>query len=123
MDEERYSTWLALVGGLCAPLAALGWASPASALPEPGLDLHGRRRPTHPLFGQDVTYTATLTTSDLGSLDPSDTIEFQDNGNDIVNCNSQALLNTAPRYVHGDLCRAQQLPLNRRPHHYGDLPR
>ncbi len=51
---------------------------------------------TPSFFGQDVSYTATFTTSDLGSLDLGDTIEFQDNGNDIVNCNSQALLNTAP---------------------------
>ncbi len=51
---------------------------------------------TPSFFGQDVSYTATLTTSDLGSLDLGDTIEFQDNGNDIVNCNSQALLSIAP---------------------------
>ena len=93
--RKRYSTWLALVGGLCAPLAALGWASPASALPnQVSISMESSSTPS--FFGQDVSYTATLTTSDLGSLDPSDTIEFQDNGNDIVNCNSQAPLNTAP---------------------------
>jgi hypothetical protein len=49
------------------------------------------------LFGQDVTYTATLTTSDLGSLaDPTDGIGFEDNGNDIFNCNDQPLTPTTP---------------------------
>ena len=42
-----------------------------------------------------MTYTATLTTSDSGSIDVGDTIEFQDDGNTIGNCNSQALLSTA----------------------------
>ena len=46
-------------------------------------------------FGQDVTYTATLTTSDSGTLDPGDAIEFQDNGNDIFNCSFQMLTRTA----------------------------
>jgi hypothetical protein len=42
--------------------------------------------------GQDVTYTATLTTSDHGPLTGlMDTMEFQDNGNVIVGCNLQPL--------------------------------
>ena len=93
--KRRCSIWLALVGGLCAPLAALGWAAPASALPNL-VSISMASSSTPSFFGQDVSYTATLTTSDLGSLELGDTIEFQDNGNDIVNCNSQALLNTAP---------------------------
>ena len=40
-------------------------------------------------LGQDVIYTATLVTSDSGSLDLGDTVEFQDNGSDITGCNSQ----------------------------------
>ena len=34
-------------------------------------------------LGQDVTYTVTLTTTNEGALDPTDGIEFQDNGNAI----------------------------------------
>ena len=42
-------------------------------------------------FDQGVMYTATLTTSDLMSIDPADTVAFQDGGNDINGCNSQLL--------------------------------
>ena len=45
-------------------------------------------------FDQGVTYTATLTTSDSGNLDITDTIEFQDNGGDISGCSSQPLVST-----------------------------
>ncbi len=93
--KRRFSTGLALVGGLCASLAAVGLPSPASASPgitPVSISVGSSANPSH--FGQDVTYTATLTTSDSGTLDPSDTIEFQDNGNDIFNCNLQALLST-----------------------------
>jgi hypothetical protein len=101
---RRCSTWLALVGGLCIPLAALGWASPASALPNSvSISVASSSNPS--IFGQDVTYTATLTTSDpLISLDPGDTIEFQDNGNGIVNCNPLALLSPAPPGTYTATC-------------------
>ncbi len=46
-------------------------------------------------FDQDVTYSATLTTSDSGDLDTPDTIEFQDNGGDISGCSFQPLASTA----------------------------
>ncbi len=72
------------------PLAVLAWPSPAFALPSPvSISVASSANPSS--FGQDVTYTTTLTTSDSGSIDPGDTIEFQDNGNDVVNCNSQPL--------------------------------
>ena len=45
-------------------------------------------------FDQDVTYTATLTTSDSGNLDLLDTIEFQDNGGDIAGCTFAPLAST-----------------------------
>ena len=45
-------------------------------------------------FDQDVTYTATLTTSDSGNLDLLDTIEFQDNGGDISGCTFEPLAST-----------------------------
>ena len=46
-------------------------------------------------FGEDVTYTATVTTSDSGSLFPTDQMGFLDNGSSISNCNSQLLSGTA----------------------------
>ena len=92
--RRRFGAGLALVGGLCVPLAVLGWSSPASALPNPvSISVASSANPSSS-FGLDVTYTATLTTSDSGSIDAGDTIEFQDDGNTIVNCNSQALLST-----------------------------
>jgi hypothetical protein len=94
--KQRVGRLLALMGGLSVPLVALGWGSPASAsagiLPV-AISVDSSANPS--LFGQDVTYTATLTTSDSGSLDPGDGMDFQDNGNDIFNCNSQFLLVTA----------------------------
>jgi hypothetical protein len=102
--KRRFSTWLALVGGFCVP-AALGWPSPASALPgtTPRLDLRGLiGQPS--FYGQDVTYTSTLTTSDSGSIDPGDAIEFQDNGNDIFNCSFQALTSTATPGIYTTTC-------------------
>ena len=91
--KRRLSRWPARVGGLCIPLAALAWTSPASALQSPvSISVASSANPSS--FGQDVTYTTTLTTSDSGSIDPGDTIEFQDNGNDIVGCNSQSLSGT-----------------------------
>ena len=85
----------ALGGAVCVPLAALAWSPAASAATLPvSISLDSSVNPS--LFGQDVTYTATLTTFDLGSLDPGDGMEFQDNGNDIVNCNSQMLMNIGP---------------------------
>ena len=103
--QKRRCTWLALVGGLCIPLAALGWASPASALPiQVTISVGSSSTPS--FFGQDVTYTATVTTSDVGSLNLGDPIEFQDNGNDIVNCNSQPLQSpsTAPPGTYAATC-------------------
>ena len=92
---HRSSRLLALVGGLSVPLAALAWPSPASAATLPvSISVDSSVNPSP--FGQDVTYTATLTTSDLGSLDPGDGLQFQDNGNDIVNCDSELLVATTP---------------------------
>ena len=55
-------------------------------------------------FGQDVTYTATLVTSDSRSLVNPDSIEFQDNGNDVKWVRSSAaLVNTRDRNLHGNL--------------------
>ena len=46
--KQRLSRLLALVGGLCIPLAALAWSSPASAATLAGVDLGG-------LIGQSVS--------------------------------------------------------------------
>jgi len=104
-QKRRFSTWLALFGGLCLPLAALGWPSPASAFPPTipvSISVVSSANPSP--FGQDVTYTATLTTSDSGSIDPGDSIEFQDNGNDIFNCSSRALVSNATPGTYAATC-------------------
>jgi Big-like domain-containing protein len=92
--KRRFSTGLALIGAVCVPLVALGWSSPASALP-PSVTISVVSSANPSSFGQDVTYTATLTTSDSGSLDAGDAVNFQDNANGIVSCNSQMLMATA----------------------------
>jgi hypothetical protein len=46
-------------------------------------------------YDLDVTYTATVVTSDSGSLDNLDSIEFQDNGSDINGCSFQPLSGTS----------------------------
>ena len=93
--KQRVSRLFALGGALCVPLAGLAWSSSASAATLPvSISVVSSVNPSS--FGQHVTYTATLTTSDSGSLDPGDGMEFQDNGNDIVNCNSQLLVGTGP---------------------------
>ena len=122
--KQRLSTWLALVGGLCLPLAALGWPSPASALSGTipvSISVASSANPSP--FGQDVTYTATLITSDSGTIDPGDAIEFQDNGNDVSNCNFQALTSTATPGTYTATCDEPTSSLSdRRPRHYGDVP-
>src|SRR5580704_13677545 len=92
--KQRLGRLFALGGALCIPLVGLAWSSPASAATFPvSISVDSSVNPS--LFGQDVTYTATVTTADSGSLDPGDGIEFQDNGNDIANCSFQPLLATA----------------------------
>jgi len=68
----------------------MGWESPASAMGTVTITVGSSANPSIP--GQDVTYTATLMTSDLNDLvGPIDGIEFQDNGNDIAGCSFQLL--------------------------------
>ncbi len=93
--KRRGTTWLALFAGVCVPLAALGWSSPADAATTVSIVVTSPDNDTS-TYGQDVTYTALLTTFDLGSLGPGDSLQFQDNGNTITNCNSQTLLQIAP---------------------------
>ena len=91
--KQRRTGWLALLGCLCVPLAALGWSAPASA-DNPSVSILVVSSANPSTFGEDVTYTATLTTSDSGSLLPTDQMGFLDNGTTIVNCNSQTLMGT-----------------------------
>ncbi len=77
------------------PLATLGWSAVASALPggiPVTITVTASANPSS--FGQDVTYTATLVTSDSRSLVNPDSIEFQDNGNDVNGCGLQPLSST-----------------------------
>jgi len=55
-------------------------------------------------YDQSVTYTATLTTLDSGSLDITDTIEFRDGGGDIPGCSSQALASTTAAGTYTATC-------------------
>jgi hypothetical protein len=97
--------------GLFAPLAALGLPSPASAdSPTVSIQVASSSNPSS--FGQDVTYTATLTTSDSGPLDPAEGLQFQDNGNTINNCNSQILTQTGPLGTYAATCDEPANSLN-----------
>ena len=82
-------------------MVTLGWSTSASAMPGgPPVTLVVTSTANPSTFDQDVTYTATLTTSDSGNLPTPDTIEFQDNGGDISGCGFQPLANTvAGTYV------------------------
>jgi hypothetical protein len=92
-----------VLAALGAPMAALSLSSPASADPAPvSISVVSSADPSS--FGQDVTYTATLTTSDMGLLDPADGIQFEDNGNSINNCNFQLLTPTGPAGAYKAAC-------------------
>ena len=84
-----------LTTAIALSLVTLGWSTSATAMPG-GLPVtvvvSSSANPS--TFDQDVMYTATLTTSDSGNLDITDTIEFQDNGGDISGCSSQPLAST-----------------------------
>ena len=95
-------TGVGLTIGIAMSLVTLGWSTSASAMPgglPVSIVVSSTTNPS--TFDQDVTYTATLTTSDSGNLDITDAVEFQDNGGDISGC-SFALLSlttTAGTYV------------------------
>ena len=120
--KRRCSTWLALADGPHRPPGGtrLGFSGIGTAI-QPGH--HLRVLSANPsAFGQDVMYTATLTTSDWAPQ-PGDTIEFQDDGNDIVNCNAQPFTSIAPPGTYTATCVEPEVPFGRRPPHYGGLPR
>lgn len=92
-----FRNWVAVgpITAIALSLVTLGWSTSATAVPG-GLQVtvvvSSSANPS--TFDQDVTYTATLTTSNSGNLDITDTIEFQDNGGDISGCSSQPLMST-----------------------------
>ncbi len=94
-----------LITAIALLLVTLGWSTSATAVPG-GLAVtvvvSSSANPS--TFDQDVTYIATLTTSDSGNLDITDTIEFQDNGADISGCSSQLLMNTPSAGVYVASC-------------------
>ncbi len=99
----RSRTSVALAAGLGIPLAALISPAPASAATVPVvISVVSSANPS--TLGQDVTYTVTLTTTDEGALDPTDGIEFRDNGTDIPNCNNVLLGGMAPPGIYTATC-------------------
>jgi hypothetical protein len=91
-----FRSWVGLTVAVAMSLVTLGWSSPASAMPGgPAVTIVLSSTTNPSTFDLDVTYTATLTTSDSGNLDTPDNIEFQDNGGDISGCGFQPLAGTA----------------------------
>ena len=84
--------WAVTAAAVSVPLATLGWSPPASALVLPVTVTVASSANPSP-YDQDVTYTATLVTSDSGSIDLPDTIEFQDSANSYT-CGGQPLFAT-----------------------------
>ena len=109
-------TFAVVLVGLFAPIAALGLSTPAFA-DSPTVQILVASSANPSSFGQDVTYTATLTTSDSGSLDNTDGLQFQDNGNTINNCNFQILSQTGPPGTYTATCDepANSLPVGNHP--------
>ena len=93
---KPFGNWVGLTSTTAMLLVTLGWSTSASAMPG-GLPVtivaSSTANPS--TFDQGITYTATLTTSDSGNLDITDTIEFRDNGGDISGCSFQPLTSTA----------------------------
>ena len=90
---------------IAVPLVTLGWCP--SAFAQPGgvpvsIIVSSTANPS--TYDQSVTYTATLTTSDSGSLDIANTVEFRDGGGDIPGCSSQALASTTTAGMYTATC-------------------
>lgn len=95
-QKRELPIWAVAVAAASVPLATLGWSAVASAFPggiPVTITVTASANPSS--FGQDVTYTATLVTSDSRSLVSPDSVEFQDNGNDVNGCGSQPLSGTS----------------------------
>jgi len=82
-----------------ALLLGVAVRSPSAAAEPGGVPVTVTLAPSNPSpYFEDVTYTATLVTSDANPLDPVgpvDTLEFLDGGNDINGCSAQPLSPTS----------------------------
>ena len=91
-----FRSCIGLTAAMALSLVSMGWSTSASAMPGgPQVTIAVTSTANPSTFDQDVTYTATLTTSDSENLPTPDTIEFQDNGGDISGCSFQPLASTA----------------------------
>ena len=102
----RLGGWVGLTIALAAPLITVAWSATASALPgglAVGIVVSSTANPS--TYDQSVTYTATLTTSDSGNLDLTDSLEFQDDGGDIPGCSFSALASTATPGTYTTTCQ------------------
>jgi hypothetical protein len=103
--KRRLPIWAVAASALAVTMSPLAWSAVASAIPG-GLPVTvtvtSSMNPSS--YGQDVTYTATLQTSDSQSLPSADFIQFQDNGGDINDCNAQPLSPTSPTGAYAATC-------------------
>ena len=105
LRRGRLRNWAGLTAAVAVPLVTLGWCPSAFAVPggvPVSIIVSSSTNPS--TYDQSVTYTATLTTSDSGSLDITDTIEFRDGGGDIPGCSSQALASTTTAGMYTAAC-------------------
>ena len=90
---------MAVVALGTALLLGVAVRSPSAAAEPGGVPVTVTLAPSNPSpYFEDVTYTATLVTSDANPLDPVgpvDTLEFLDGGNDINGCSAQPLSPTS----------------------------
>ena len=103
----RLRKWAVLTAALAVPLLGVAWSNPASAFfpGGPTVDIVVTSTANPSTYDQSVTYTATLTTSDLGPLNMGDAIQFQDGGGDVPGCNSSGLAGTPTPGVYTATCQ------------------
>lgn len=113
LSRGRLRRWAGLTAAVAALLVTLGWSPSAFALPGGVPVSIIVSSPVNPsTYDQSVTYTATLTTSDSGSLDIGDNIEFRDGGGDIPGCNSQALASTGMAGMYTATCNESAVSMS-----------
>ena len=103
--------------------AVVAWSPAASAGPGPAtvtVSVIASANPPNPPntsnFGEDVTYTATVVTSDSQDVSPTDTVDFQDNGGDINGCSNQSLASTPTPGTYTATCDEQANQISVGPH-------
>jgi hypothetical protein len=111
--SRRLQTWALIGASATVVVATMAWIPVASAGPgglPVALTLTSSANPSS--YDLDVTYTATVVTSDSGNLDNLDTVEFQDNGNDISGCSFQPLSGTATAGTYTATCDESASQMN-----------